>query len=62
MDKDRRFRIQRLIIERLHLQQQARGNAEPIGIVAIDPIAAPSIIPNQDPDQLPGHGRLGQGY
>jgi hypothetical protein len=28
----------------------------------INPDTTPSIVPYEDPDQLPGHGRFGQAY
>jgi len=61
MSTERRFRISH-IAARLHAQQSSPISAGSSELVTINPDAAPSIVPHEDPDQLPRHGRFGQAY
>ena len=62
MNKGRRFRIPQWVVARLQPQEPIHISADSSELIAIHPEAAPPIVPYEDPDQLPGHGRFGQAY
>jgi hypothetical protein len=53
----KRFHIRHWIVARLRQQQTSHNSADNSELVTTNPEQAPSIVPYEDPDQLPGHGR-----